>query len=1169
MHRSLFAQRPSPYYIMSPDYRRNSAGIRVLHMLCDALVRSGHEAYISSAVLNPRLMTPRLTNDVTALHKAQKIEPIVIYPEVVDGNPMGGNVVVRYLLNQPGFLRAISPYPEDDILFSYTRELLQPGMAQDRVLYMPAVDISIFCPPTDPAQRISGKVCYYQGRQGKALIDPALLAEDSIEITPASPGSWEELAAVFQQCEFFYCSEPSGLAAEAALCGCVAVVIPSQYAPRPLSNYENNSYGVAWGNTAQAIETARQTAPLLRQSLMKHQENFWASLDHFIAVTQEAARAFASRPNPCQDAHWLAARQPTVTQRTLIDQHLERSQTPVFGVFVLDPDGALQRLNDTLESLAQFPDLPATFQPVVLTAADIPCDNKRIFKLDPAATVETLNRAIAEQPCDLFIIVQAGETFTASGLLSAALELTAMPDCRAVYADEVMRFDDGNLNLALRPDLNLDLLLSFPASMARHWLLRRDTWLAMGGFTHEFPAAFELEFILRMIETAGFEGLGHMSEPLVVGDVLLLEDNVQERQVIERHLRARGFEGAQVGSRLPGRYEVDYGHSSAPAVSILILVDGQLAHVQRCVDSLLENTGYGNYELLLLDCGNEDVAMCSWLSGIEQLGVGHLRVLRFPGTLSAEVIRNQAVDEARGEVLLFLDASIGVLASGWLEQLLNHAMRPEVGCVGAKLIAGDGTVRHAGLVLGVGGTVASPFARMPGDSDGYMQRLQVEQNYSALSGQCLMLRQDLFAQVGGFDEQLSPWADVDLCLKLQQAGYLNVWTPRVQLLIGDCMAADATPAQLDRLYERWLPVMGQDRAYNPNFSLACERTFRVGESSLSWRPLSTFAPIPTVLAHSAGEPDSARQRIVQPFNALREAGVLDGALSSQALSVVDVARYNPDVVLFQQYVRPEQLETMRQVKAFTRAFKVFDLDLYLPDLSAKSPHYRQLPPDVLGALRQGLSHMDRLVVSTDFMAQVFDGFNADIRIATTRLDPHKWGGLQGLRRFADKPRVGWVGTRHSIGELEMLTNVIKELSEEVDWVFLGGCPEPLRPFIREYHDAVAVDDYPAKLASLNLDLALAPLEDTLFNRCKGNQRLIEFGACGVPVICSDIEAYRGDLPAKRVQNRFETWVDAIRTHVRDLDAAAALGDILQAQVRQDWMFDDAALAAWRDCWLVH
>jgi len=145
--------------------------------------------------------------------------------------------------------------------------------------------------------------------------------------------------------------------------------------------------------------------------------------------------------------------------------------------------------------------------------------------------------------------------------------------------------------------------------------------------------------------------------------------------------------------------------------------------------------------------------------------------------------------------------------------------------------------------------------------------------------------------------------------------------------------------------------------------------------------------------------------------------------------------------------------------------------------------------------------------------------------------------------------------------------VIKELVNEVHWVILGACPEHLRPFVHEFHQGVAVDLYPAKLASLNLDLALAPLEDSFFNRCKSNVRLLEYGACGYPVICSNLEAYRDGLPVKRVENRFESWADAIRAHANDLDAAAALGDYLQACVRHDWRLDEAALTAWRDSWL--
>jgi glycosyltransferase involved in cell wall biosynthesis len=1166
MVRSLFSNRPSPYYIIAPDYRRNSAGVRVLHMLCDALMRSGYEAYVSAGVVDPRLMTPRLTGDVIALHKSQGIEPVVVYPEVMDGNPVGGNVVVRYLLNHPGFLREVSPFGEDDILFSYTRALLQPGMSEDRVLYMPAVDLSIFRPPADPATRTAGKVCYYQGRHRQALVDPALLAADSIEITQQSPSSWEDLASLFQSCEFFYCTEPSGLAAEAVLCGCVAIILPNTYAAQPLSHHENNSYGCAWGNTPENIEQARKTLPLMRESLLKNQTAFWSALDNFIEVTQNAVEQYRDRHLKSQVALWLESRVLRDVQKVLIDQHLRTRGVPVIGVVILDQHGTLNRLNDTLESLAQRSGLQVAFHPMVLTTAERFADNQNIYMLDEHDPVAAINRVLSACACHHFVIVRTGETFTEAGLLSIVLELAGEHGDPAIYADEVMRFDDGSLDLLLRPDINLDLLLSFPASMARHWLFRRDVWREMGCFDTQYQDAFELEFILRLIETNGLGRLKHISEPLVIADALMLHDNAQERDVIERHLRVRGFDAPYVGSRLPGHYEVDYGHATSASVSILVVVDGQLARAQRCVESLLENTQYNNFELLLLDRGNADPLVTRWLSGIDQLGVEHLRVLRFPTDMSSEMIRNQAAADARGEFLLFLDASIGVVGQDWLQQMLNHGMRSEVGGVGVKLIDAHGKVRHGGLLLGVGGAVVNPYEGLPAGAGGYMQRLQVDQNYTAVSGQCLMLRRALFTEVGGFDEQLQPWADVDLCLKIHRAGFLNVWTPRVQLLVGASDPVTATSEQEDRLYERWLPVLARDRASNANFSSVRDGVFTYTDSSLSWRPLSTCKSLPTIVAHPASQARSGQHRIVEPFSAMRELGLIEGVQSVDLLSIVDLERYAPDVIVLQHQSNDGRLDSMRRLKTFSRAFKVYDLDTSLIDLPSSSLHHDQLIGDLLDSLQRGLSFVDRLVVPTEFMAQIFEGFNADIRVVKNRLDPRRWGGLQGKRRCAEKPRIAWAGDLNNTAELAMLTDVIKALANEVHWVMLGACPEHLRPFVHEFHKEVAIDLYPAWLASLNLDLALAPLADNLLHRSKSNLRVLEYGACGVPVICSNLEPYRDGLPVKRVNNCSESWLEAIRAHINDLDAAAALGDYLQACVRQDWLLDGPALTAWRDSW---
>ena len=216
MIRSLYSARPNPYYIIAPDYRRNSAGIRVMHMLCDALIRSGYEAYISANILNPALMTPRLTSEVKALHKAQKIEPIVVYPEVVTGNPLAGNVVVRYLLNTPGFVGGNGIYGEDDILFAFAKGLCIPGMSEKNILFLQPIDLGVFRLPDNPAKRIAGKVCYYQGRSGRG-VDKAALPAGAIEITFNYPETWEGLVEVFQTCEYFYSSTATALTADCLL----------------------------------------------------------------------------------------------------------------------------------------------------------------------------------------------------------------------------------------------------------------------------------------------------------------------------------------------------------------------------------------------------------------------------------------------------------------------------------------------------------------------------------------------------------------------------------------------------------------------------------------------------------------------------------------------------------------------------------------------------------------------------------------------------------------------------------------------------------------------------------------------------------------------------------------------------------------------------------------
>ena len=167
----------------------------------------------------------------------------------------------------------------------------------------------------------------------------------------------------------------------------------------------------------------------------------------------------------------------------------------------------------------------------------------------------------------------------------------------------------------------------------------------------------------------------------------------------------------------------------------------------------------------------------------------------------------------------------------WIERLVEHAIRPEVGAVGAKLFYPDGTLQHAGVVIGLCGNAAHMHHFYPGDDDGYFGRLAITQDYSAVTGACLMCRRDVFDAVGGFDEQfVLSYNDVDFCLRFATRGFLIVWTPEARLRHWESKTrgSDAMPKNADRFsresqlfQKRWADLIARgDPYYSPHLTLS-------------------------------------------------------------------------------------------------------------------------------------------------------------------------------------------------------------------------------------------------------------------------------------------------------------------------------------------------------------
>lgn len=538
--------------------------------------------------------------------------------------------------------------------------------------------------------------------------------------------------------------------------------------------------------------------------------------------------------------NWLQARQPNETAVRKINQHLAANDGgPQFGILLLDMDASMDKLQVTFDSL--LTSAFRAFKVVVFTTGDLPSvtteqNTLHFVKVSESNYVDKLNQIVRQSTSDWLMLAEAGDEFTAAGFLRASLELQGAEGCRAVAVDEIQRRANGSLVDVFRPAFNLDLLQSLPALTARHWLVRREVLVEAGGYSREFNTALEFDLLLRLIETGGLAGLAHLAEPLLITREPELVDNEHERQTLVRHLATRGYK-ALVSSEEPGRYRIDYRHADRPKVSIIVASHDNLPELQRCMVSVLQRTRYQNNEILIADNHSQSAELLAWLESLEQGGRSHVRVVRAEQRLSSSALLNLASSQAQGEYLLFLASDAEVVNANWLEGLLNQAQRPEVGVVGAKLLARDGSVTGAGLILGLNGEVGSPFVGEKKDAAGYMQRLKVEQNYSAVSGACLMIRKEVFDALEGLDEEHfdEAFADVDLCLKVAEAGLLTVWTPQVQIAHPGTLPGN--PQAAAALRDKWHARLEHDGAYNQNLALTGKGFNLSDTSGVNWAQL--------------------------------------------------------------------------------------------------------------------------------------------------------------------------------------------------------------------------------------------------------------------------------------------------------------------------------------------
>ncbi len=454
------------------------------------------------------------------------------------------------------------------------------------------------------------------------------------------------------------------------------------------------------------------------------------------------------------------------------------------------------------------------------------------------------NEMLESTKADFLGLIYQGDKLAPEALAYAAVAVNDNPRVNVIYCDEDKLDELGNrYDHYLKPDYNPDLLLSQDYISRPGWV-KCATLRNKGGYRESLKAALHYDALIRICADSDADQIRHIDK--VVFHAAELSVDTAQKAVSSRvravadYLSASGQDAEVVESDLlPGCVRVRYRlPEKRPLVSIIIPTRNGLQILRQCIESILGKTQYSPYEIIVVDNNSDEESTLRYLDEIAKKE--NISVLKYPDKFNYSAINNYAVKHAKGELLAFLNNDIEVISSDWLGEMASLALRSGTGAVGAMLWYPDDRIQHAGVALGVRGLAGHVMRFLSKGYAGYNGRAVLLQNYSAVTAACLVMRKKIFDEVSGFDQENLAIAfnDVDLCLRLVEAGYRNVWTPYAELYHHESASrgGEDTPekqqrflGELDYMRRNWNSYIEHDPAYNENLTRATENF------DLSWR----------------------------------------------------------------------------------------------------------------------------------------------------------------------------------------------------------------------------------------------------------------------------------------------------------------------------------------------
>ena len=492
---------------------------------------------------------------------------------------------------------------------------------------------------------------------------------------------------------------------------------------------------------------------------------------------------------------------------------------------------------------------------------------KAVFRDRNGHISEASNSALALAEGEFVALLDHDDVLADHALYMVAEELNRHPNADLMYSDEDKLDAHGRrYEPYFKPDWSPDLFCS--QNLISHLGVYRTSLVrAVGGFRKGYEGSQDHDLALRVIEGTSPAHIRHIPWILyhwraVIGSAARTSGakpyaHRAAQRAIQEHFERRG-EPVEVMGVLGVFHRVKRPLPQVPPlVSVIIPTRDRVDLLRTCVDGILNETDYRNLEIIIVDNASRDERTLAYLS--ETARSPRVRVLKHDGPFNFSAMNNRGAQIAKGEILAFLNNDLQVASPEWLSEMVSHAVRPEVGAVGAMLQYPAGTIQHAGVVLGIGGVAGHVHKGQPRGLPGYFGRAVLLQNFSAVTAACMVLRRAVFEEAGRLDETNLAVAfnDVDLCLRIRELGYLIVWTPYAQLFHVESASRGPDNVRAQRacfhreteyMRRRWGSVLTNDPYYNPNltlerkdFSLAFPPRVR-----RPWLDEAAAAPLPRV-----------------------------------------------------------------------------------------------------------------------------------------------------------------------------------------------------------------------------------------------------------------------------------------------------------------------------------